>query len=74
MERIVIKIDTAKTSMMRGEIYPTSRAVVRSSAIVGLSEDIMGNVFLTVKPTPESIPTRVIIENDFDEVADFMTK
>ncbi|BBC78204.1 Hypothetical protein KNT65_gp289 [Escherichia phage EcS1] len=73
-ERIVILIDTELQALTTGQIPTTARAVVRSSAVVGLVEDLHGRVRITIKPTEYSAPKSYYILNSFDEVAKFMCK
>ncbi|ARW58115.1 hypothetical protein [Serratia phage X20] len=73
-ERIVIEINTELQALSTGEMLPIKRAVVRSSAIVGLTEDLFGRVRITIKATPTSEPKLYYILNSFDEVAEFMCR
>lgn len=73
-ERIVIEINTELQALSTGEILPIKRAVVRSTAITGLTEDLFGRVRITIKATPTSEPKSYYILNDFDEVSEFMCR
>lgn len=73
-ERIVIEINTELQALSTGEMLPIKRAVVRSNAITGLTEDLFGRVRITIKATPDARPKSYYILNSFDEVAEFMCR
>ena len=61
MKRIVVEVNQIATFAMTGKI-------------VGLVETVDGFVKLTIKTSDEALPFTVVINNDFDEVADFMVE
>lgn len=74
MKRIVVEVNQIATFAMTGKIVDVARTVVRSDKIVGLVETVDGFVKLTIKTSDEALPFTVVINNDFDEVADFMVE
>lgn len=72
MKRIVVEVNQIATFALTGKVVDVARAVVRSEKIVGLVETVDGFVKLTVKSSEEALPFTVVINNDFDEIADFM--
>lgn len=70
-KRIVINFDIAKTKLIFGFVPPT-RAVVKSSKIVGLVETLNGNVIMSIRVKEDSPVVQSYVTNSFDEIASIM--
>lgn len=72
MKRIALIVDQEAMFAATGKFHPVSKFVARSEKIVGLVETVAGDVIVSIKTSEISPVVKVVVENDFWEVADFM--
>ncbi|QQG32294.1 hypothetical protein CkP1_0151 [Citrobacter phage CkP1] len=72
MKHIIIEINAAGTFALTGKIVNVTRMVVRSDKIVGLAETADGFVKLITKASDDAVPRTFVVDNSFDEIADFI--
>lgn len=74
MKRTIVEINAELTYLYTGRLHDVARAVVRSDKICGLQETLDGHVKLSIKTSEVDEPFTVIVNNSFDELANFMVE